>query len=69
MFHNKRNGYFIDYLSVLQDFFTISYNISAAGAIIPAEMIGAMAKQVGDVAMFDDLLRRMRSTARTGIVN
>jgi RNA polymerase sigma-70 factor (ECF subfamily) len=31
-------------LSVLQDFFTISCNISAAGAIIAAEMIGAMAK-------------------------
>jgi RNA polymerase sigma factor (sigma-70 family) len=44
LFYNKREGYFIDYLFVLQDFFTISCNISVTGAIIPAEMVGAMAK-------------------------
>jgi len=51
MFYNKRNGYFIDYLFVLQDFFTISCNISAAGAIIPAEMVGAMATDTDDLVL------------------
>jgi hypothetical protein len=54
-FHNKRKGYFIDYLSVLQDFFTISCNISATGAIILTAMINVMAKSAGQ-SNTDDLV-------------
>ncbi len=57
LFYNKRECYFIYYLSILQEFFTISCNISAIGAIIPAEMVGAMA-QIDKRTDTDDLVLR-----------
>jgi RNA polymerase sigma-70 factor (ECF subfamily) len=51
MFYYKRTDYFIDYLFLLQDFFTISCNISDTGAIIPSETVGAMATDTDDLVL------------------
>ena len=62
LFHNKRENYFIYYLSILQEFFTISRNIFDTGAIIPAEMVGAMA-QIDKRTDTDDLVLRAHTDA------